>query len=201
MSASSMLTVKAALAEVERLEAAAARWAGEVEAKTAELEAFEAASAARLVDDPESAGALTDEAARLRAGLALAVRARETAEQQLAEACRGVLLARAGELRAQARDLTAEADQREVKTGRLLAELQAWEQCAYEPRLDFGGGAGMGVRQLTRTQRLRMQAAQADKQAGELERFAAEQPAEQVAVRARQIAGQAAAAAGEARAA
>ncbi|MFG1826731.1 hypothetical protein ACGFIJ_29985 [Microbispora bryophytorum] len=185
-------TLAQAAADVDRLQAAVEKWQAQEVTKTAELEAFEASAAARLVDDPGAAEELTDEAARLRAGLALTKRTRAAAEEQLAEARRGVVLARAAELRAQAATLTAEADQRQAKTDKLVAELLDHEGVVFEPRMDFGSGSsGIGVRDLTKTQRLRNQVGHLGRQAEELERFAAERTPEQVAAKAAQIATQA----------
>ncbi|MFI7632421.1 hypothetical protein [Microbispora rosea] len=187
-------SVAQAVADVDRLQAAVEKWQADEVTKTAELEAFEASAAARLVDDPDAAEELTDEAARLRAGLALTKRTRATAEEQLAEARRGVVLARAAELRAQAAALTAEADQRQAKTDKLVAELHEFEGCLFEPRMDFGSGSsGLGVRDLTKTQRLRRQADARRQQAEELERFAAERTSEQIAAKVAQVRSQAAA--------
>ncbi|WP_147944541.1 hypothetical protein [Microbispora sp. CSR-4] len=186
-------SVAQAVAEVDRLQAAAEKWAADEVTKTAELEAFEASAAGRLVDDPDAAEELTDEAARLRAGLALTKRTRATAEGQLAEARRGVLLARAAELRAQAVAKRADADDLDEKAAPLLEQLYALMGCRYEPPLDFGtsGVSRVGVSTLTKARILRNQAKHLDFQAEDLERFAGEKTAEQVAAKAAQLRGQA----------
>ncbi|MBX6387302.1 MAG: hypothetical protein IRZ07_30720, partial [Microbispora sp.] len=132
------ITLAQAVAEVDRLQAAAEKWAAAEVTQTAELEAFEASAAARLVDDPGAAEQLTDEAARLRAGLALTRRTREAAEEQLVEARRGVLRARAAELRAEAADRRAEAEGLEAKAAPLLEQLRALMGCPYGPAVSYG---------------------------------------------------------------
>lgn len=175
-------TLDAALADVSRLEAAAEKWAAEETRKAGELEAFESSAATRLIDESDAADQLTDEAARLRAGVALATRTRHTAEAQLIEARRQVLRVYGAELHGQATAMRAEADQRQAKTGEMLNALRSWEGCDFEPRVQMGDtSSSLVVRTRTRTELLRQRAAQLDGQADALERQAVDATPAQLA--------------------
>ena len=57
----------------------------------------------------------------------------DEARRRRADAIRAVWVAEAGALREQVAALRREADQRQVKTDKLLAELERWEGCRFEP--------------------------------------------------------------------
>lgn len=174
-------TLATALVEVDRLERALSEWTVEESLKGSELEEFEAASALRLVDDPGKAEELTEQATRLRTGLALIKRTVAAADEQLVSARRAALHAYATELRAQAKALHAEATDRQKRTDVLLAELRAWEGCAFEPRMDWTGAGSSGVRDRTRTDLMKHQATHLETQAATVEGQAAGLPADQLA--------------------
>jgi hypothetical protein len=179
-------SLRDALADVDRLQQAAAKWADTETTKAGELEDFESSSARRLVDEPDAAAELTEQAARLRAGLELTRRTRKTAEEQLVAAHREVLVSRAAELRGRAAPLRAEAEQLQQQSDKVLAELNKLQQCVYEPRFDWGSG-GMGVQERTKTQRLRSQAEGLENKAAELERQAADMTPAQIGAQAAAI--------------
>ncbi|MEU3168956.1 hypothetical protein [Streptosporangium sp. NPDC006930] len=162
------MTVEQALSQIDRSEKNAARCEQDVVTREGELETFEQQAAVRLVDEPGEAETLTEEIVRLRTGLELARRTAVTAAEQLLDARRDVLRARAGEHRAEMVRLRADADQREARTRELLAELAEHEGCEFTP----GCPPGSTWPHRTRTMLTRLRATTAETQAADLERLA-----------------------------
>lgn len=167
--------------EVTQRQEQVARWTAEAETARAELADLEARAGGEVLDDETAAERLTASLSALRSRVDVAERAASAAASRLNDARRSVLQVRAEFLREEARALRAAADQRQAKTDRLLAELSEWEGGAryipWEPTERDVLARGPQEFTVPKTQAMRNRAAALDRQAGELERQAAQDTA------------------------
>lgn len=188
-------TVPLALTAMQEAETVLSRWKDQLATAASQLEAVEAdmgGSALDAVAAEDVAAAL----AQARAARDVAAAAVREATGRLQDARRNVLLARVGELRGQAQSLHRQADERQVRTDELLAELSQWEVGAEyvvrEPWMDEIRGLSPSAWRRPRTLVMRFQAAELDEQAARLEEKARTANAEQLAATCQAVSEQAA---------
>jgi len=179
-------TVEAAEKMLADAEQVLARWSAEVEAKAAELADLQSRAGDEALDDPGAAGRLAETMHRLAAEQDVARRAVAAAGERLGQARRGLLRARAAELRTRAGRLSKVAEARQKRTDELLAALSEHEGAKYHPWSPACDGHDAVMHGPVRykvplTGVIAREAKRLEGQAAELERLAAEGTAEQVA--------------------
>ncbi len=172
-----------ARAAVTNAEARLKEWRAKAETLSSELTKAEKnlGSVAVETGDLDSASrSLSD----LRGRAAAAGEAVRAAEAGLTEAQRGFILAEADDLSSKAKKLRRDADKRQSQTDMLLKELTDFEGCTYTPAPQDQRAGGVVLRggvasdyvtinPTPKTQQIRNEAADLDRQAADLRRKAA----------------------------
>ncbi|GAA1550412.1 hypothetical protein GCM10009827_083850 [Dactylosporangium maewongense] len=181
-------TVDEATQALAAAEAKLAAWTADAadrehaaEVAAAELAEAEAVAGDEAFETPTNLAELGEDLIRRRTHLEVSHRAVTAARARVADAQRGLLLARAEDARARARQLRDIASVRAARTAALLDELNGFERTTYtvapwSPMVGGAPGAPMPL-----TQQTRNRADWLDGQADELDRFAEDGSAEQVA--------------------
>lgn len=170
-----------------------ARWESEQAARRAELGDLEARIGAEVLEDETAADRLAEQAAKLRSQIDVAGRTAAAASDRVVEAGRAVLRAYSAELKANADHIASEVEQREVKTRKLLADLEEWEggckYVAWEPTSGEVFAAGSVAYKIPKTEALHNQAKSLAAKAAQYEQHA-DGTREQVAAQVARLAGQ-----------
>lgn len=155
-----------ALKTMEKMDGAAERWAVEVAQKRQVLAELESSMGGEALADAGKAEQLAEDLAVVRARVDVAESTHGRAAAEAVEARRQALRAYGAELLAEAAKVRSEAETRQKRTERLLAELAEYEGVDYAPKPIMSvTGVGSPYTPVTRTGGLLNKAAHLEREA------------------------------------